>query len=247
MRDPNPATPKDEQKYWVTTEDKPNVLYEFDNKTVYRRDAFTKKYYLDHPFGGNAHVMYNGYFFYNVKDTRRIIKYHLQNESTVSLDLPGVTNQTVKLYSGQNNTVDFNVDDNGLWLIFGVPSSNNTAVMKVNVETMKAQYVWNISLEHQKVGEMFIVCGVLYAVDSVTERNTKIRFAYDLYKNNLLDVNLAFTNPFRKTTMLGYNPRSQDLYSWDKGNQLTYPVRYHDIGYNATNKDEKSEVLEGTR
>lgn len=55
------------------------------------------------------------------------------NESSVPLDLPttGSSNQSNKLYSTQYNTVDFNVDDNGLWLIFAVPNSNNTAIMKV--------------------------------------------------------------------------------------------------------------------
>ena len=63
---------------------------------------------------------------------------------------------------------------------------------------------------HSQVGEMFIVCGVLYAVDSVKERNTKIRLALDLYRNTLLDdVNLAFTNPFKRTTTIGYNHRSK--------------------------------------
>ena len=37
----------------------------------------------------------------------------------------------------------------------------------------------------------------------------KFRFALDLYKNKLLDVELPFTNPFRFTTTLGYNPRLQ--------------------------------------
>lgn len=32
----------------------------------------------------------------------------------------------------------------------------------------------------------------------------------------------------------------QELYSWDKGNQLTYPIRYHEIGYNST-KEEKGD------
>lgn len=72
---------------------------------------------------------------------------------------------------------------------------------------MQTQYIWNISINHHKVGEMFIVCGVLYAVDSVVEQTTRIRFALDLYKNNLLGVNLSFTNPFRKTTLIGYNHR----------------------------------------
>lgn len=72
---------------------------------------------------------------------------------------------------------------------------------------MQIQYIWNISLNHHKVGDMFIVCGALYAIDSVTDRNSRIRFAYDLYTHTFLDVNLSFTNPFRRTTMVGYNHR----------------------------------------
>lgn len=57
---------------------------------------------------------------------------------------------------------------------------------------------------------MFIVCGVLYAVDSVADKNTKIRLALDLYRNQLIDdVNLSFTNPFKRTTTVGYNHRSK--------------------------------------
>lgn len=56
---------------------------------------------------------------------------------------------------------------------------------------------------------MFIVCGVLYAIDSVTERETKIRLALDLVERKLLDVTLLFTNPFKKTTTVGYNPRDK--------------------------------------
>ncbi|KAJ8924524.1 hypothetical protein NQ315_007322 [Exocentrus adspersus] len=248
MRDPaSTPTEKEHEKFWVTHENKSNVLYEYDNKTMFRRDTPNKEYHLDHPFGGNSHVVYKGAFFYNVKDTSRIIKFHLKNQSMVSLDLPTNNTKLKRLYSGQYNYMDFSVDDNGLWVIFAVPDSNNTAVMKVDVITMKPEYIWNISLDHHKVGEMFIVCGVLYAVDSVTERNSKIRFAMDLYKNTLLDVNLSFSNPFRKTTMLGYNPKNTELYSWDKGNQLTYPVRYHDIGYNITSKDDKGEALDNPK
>jgi hypothetical protein len=57
---------------------------------------------------------------------------------------------------------------------------------------------------------MFIVCGVLYAIDSVTERDTKIRLRVDLYRKELLDeAGLVFTNPFRKTTTVGYNHRNK--------------------------------------
>lgn len=33
----------------------------------------------------------------------------------------------------------------------------------------------------------------------------------------------------------------QELYTWDRGNQLTYPVRYHEIGYK---QKEELETLE---
>lgn len=36
-------------------------------------------------------------------------------------------------------------------------------------------YGWNVTISHVYAGDMFIICGVLYAVDSTTERETKIR------------------------------------------------------------------------
>lgn len=114
--------------------------FNFDSTRLENNIHLTSLYYrhyvLDYPFGGNSHVVFKGYFFYNVKDTRRIIKYHLRNDSSAALDLPiaGPTNTSAeKLYTGNYNTVDFSVDDNGLWLIFAVTNSNNTAVMKVRI------------------------------------------------------------------------------------------------------------------
>jgi hypothetical protein len=63
-----------------------------------------------------------------------------------------------------------------------------------------------------QVGEMFIVCGVLYAIDSVTDRSTKIRLAMDLYhKGKVLEVGneLSFSNPFTRTTTVGYNHKTK--------------------------------------
>lgn len=73
------------------------------------------------------------------------------------------------------NYVDLAVDENGLWVIYGLETSNNTAVLLVNPTTLVIEYGWNISIKHDRAGDMFIVCGVLYAVHSVTERNTTIR------------------------------------------------------------------------
>lgn len=76
----------------------------------------------------------------------------------------------------------------------------------MDTENLLIQYSWNITLDHKKFGEMFIVCGVLYAIDSTTEKNSQIRIAVDLYSPKIINVNLPFSNPFRKTTTVGYNP-----------------------------------------
>ncbi len=106
-----------------------------------------------------------------------------------------------------DNYLDLVTDENGLWAVFGLAVDNNTVVMKFDPLTLETQFMWNISLSHHQVADTFIVCGVLYAVDHVEQRDTRIRFALDLYKNKLLDVELPFSNPFKYTTSLGYNPR----------------------------------------
>lgn len=52
---------------------------------------------------------------------------------------------------------------------------------------------------------MFMACGTLYILDSTTEKETKVSVAVDLYLNKTVEVSLPFTNPFRKTTQLGYD------------------------------------------
>lgn len=74
----------------------------------------------------------------------------------------------------------------------------------------------------------------------------KFRFAFDLYKNQRLsDISLSFTNPFAHTTLIQYNPQNKELFTWDQGNLLTYPIRYSDMDKNNT-KEESDEMKNGT-
>ncbi|RZF35073.1 hypothetical protein LSTR_LSTR009665 [Laodelphax striatellus] len=244
MRDSCPRNDLSLEKYWMTSDRNNSYLFEYANKSVYRKGTPTREYRLDYPFSGNSHIIYNGTFIYNQLDRPTIVQYDLATGTSQTLDVSDATSPNgsmTHLYKTDYNHMDFAVDDNGLWVIYGLPVSNNTAVLKLDPISLGVQFAWNISLKHQKAGEMFIVCGVLYVVDSVTERTTNIRFALDLYKNLLLDdVNIPFTNPFRNTTMIGYNHKNKELFTWDRGNQLTYPIRYHEIGYNIS-KEEKGE------
>jgi hypothetical protein len=126
---------------------------------------------------GNAHVIYNGAFYYNELNKPHILRYELATKDTQMLNVPMVaTNGSNYLYTTNYNYMDFSADENGLWVIYGIPSTNHTVVMKVNTDhKMETEYMWNISINNHLFGEMFVACGVLYAVDSITERNSKIR------------------------------------------------------------------------
>ena len=59
--------------------------------------------------------------------------------------------------------------------VFGLALDNNTVVMKFDSDSLELQYMWNISINHHQIADTFIICGVLYGVDRVDERNTRIR------------------------------------------------------------------------
>uniref|UniRef100_A0A8D8VGI2 Olfactomedin-like protein 2B n=1 Tax=Cacopsylla melanoneura TaxID=428564 RepID=A0A8D8VGI2_9HEMI len=240
MRDPCNGSAENNNKFWMTVEHDPTHLYEYLDKDTFKSDNKSKTYNLKEQFQGNAHVVYNNSFYYNKKFSDTIIQFDLGSSKTInSVSFPTVQ-PGIKLYKTGFNVMDFSLDENGLWVIYGL-SNNNTAIMKLDTATLQIQYQWNISVVHNKAGDMFVVCGVLYVVDSVTERITTIRFALDLYKSKLLDVNLNFTNPFKNTTMVTYNSKYTDLVTWDKGNSLTYPIRYHYIDLDV-NKQDKLEA-----
>ncbi|XP_068154440.1 uncharacterized protein [Drosophila tropicalis] len=229
LRDAAPSD-KDRDKTFVTNENDPYNLFEFTTRTQYRMNSVPMhKYKIPEGFHGNAHAVFNGSFYYQQKNTDLVVKLDLFTNEKITTQLPyaGIAASN-RLYKTDYNYMDFNVDEVGLWVIYSTYDSNNTMVAKLDAKTLKMQYNFNITLDHHQFGEMFIVCGNLYAIDSGTDKNTQIRYVVDLYKGKLLNTNLPFSNPFSHTTTVGYNPLTVELYSWDKGNALTYPIRYNE-------------------
>lgn len=89
---------------------------------------------------GNSHVMYNGSFYYHEQGHQRIIRYELSSGNTKSVDVPEVaTDGNNYLYKESRDYIDLNTDENGLWAIYGLPSNNNTVVMKLDPWTLKVR------------------------------------------------------------------------------------------------------------
>ncbi|XP_023337946.1 uncharacterized protein LOC111708717 isoform X2 [Eurytemora carolleeae] len=267
MMDPSPRDPTNHHKIWtisggLTTGER-STIQEFPDEDRFRSEQASRNHSLRIPFMGTSNVVYNGSFFYFSEEKEAIVKMDLSTHELRCLPIPREKQKDLmepnlrcedvkkregpefltRLYPemGGRVFVDLAIDENGLWAIMAMKENNNTLVLKISAWNFELTWAWNITLNHNLVGDMFIACGVLYAVDRTDTRDTKIRLALDLYTHQMLEIELPFTNPFRHTTMLGYNPRKDNkdrtnrpsgfLYTWDGGNQLTYPIKYHDIGY----------------
>ncbi|XP_043212983.1 uncharacterized protein LOC122377089 [Amphibalanus amphitrite] len=247
MSDSDPPTLPDANKYWYTHERDTFKLFEYSSKDSFDRKIVTRNITLRKPHQGNSHVVFNGSFYYHVRGEPNIVRFNLRSSRIENtLELPDLAkNRSVTLYNSTYTYVDFAVDENGLWVVYALPN-NNLGVVKLSSELDVLQ-TWNISFQgdsHAKDGDTIIVCGVLYGIKSRTESNTKFSLALDLYTQQSLPYSgLTYTNPFRQTTMVGYNPRNKEIFSWDKGNQLTYPVKYNALDDDTSDNEPSIEAL----
>lgn len=69
------------------------------------------------------------------------------------------------------------------------------------------------------------MCGILYTLESGEERDTRINFGYNLFTNEILDIDVSWYNPYRKLSMLHYNPVDGRLYFFDSKKLLSVNVR----------------------
>ncbi|KAG7276183.1 hypothetical protein CRUP_030607 [Coryphaenoides rupestris] len=79
-------------------------------------------------------------------------------------------------------------------------------------------------LRRGRYGDSFLVCGVLYAVDSVTRHHANVTYAFDTHTLTHTVPTLALSHRYAHTSQLSYCPLDRKLYAWDHAHQLTYDL-----------------------
>ena len=78
------------------------------------------------------------------------------------------------------------------------------------------------------MGNAFVVCGVIYCIDSYNSKSTTINFAFDTKTGTKWVPSIPFTNLYGYNSMVDYNPREKVLYAWDNRHLVTYSLTFEE-------------------
>ncbi|XP_039895481.1 olfactomedin-like protein 2B [Simochromis diagramma] len=205
-----------------------NNLLEFRDMDTFKLGQTSNSYKLPYSFTGTGHVVFNGAFYYNRAFSRDVIRYDLRHRYVAAWTTLHDALLEEQIHKTQTE-VEFAVDESGLWLLYPALDTegfHQEVILLIHLHPRDLQPIqtFRTGLRRGRYGNSFLVCGVLYAVDSMERRYANVTYAFDTHTLTHTVPSLAFTNMHAHNSQLAYCPLDKKLYSWDNGHQMMYDV-----------------------
>ncbi|XP_047446674.1 olfactomedin-like protein 2B [Mugil cephalus] len=203
-------------------------LQEFRDMDALKSGQASNSYKLPYSFTGTGHVVFNGAFYYNRAFSRDVIRYDLRHRFVAAWTTLHDALLEEEAHKTQTE-VEFAVDESGLWLLYPALDTEGfhqevILLIHLNPRDLQPIRTFRTGLRRGRYGNSFLVCGVLYAVDSMDRHYANVTYAFDTHTFTHTVPSLAFTNMHSHTSQLAYCPLDKKLYAWDDGHQMMYNV-----------------------
>ncbi|XP_042190029.1 olfactomedin-4 [Callorhinchus milii] len=178
---------------------------------------------------GSGAVVYKNSMYYNCYDSADMCKLNVSSKSiVVRKTLMRATYNNRFSYSGVDwQDLDFEVDENGLWVIYSTEeSSGDIVISKLNETSLDVENTWTTNLFKPAVSNAFIACGILYAVRPISTRKEEIFYTFNTKTNKEGKVSIIIDKILEKIQSLTYNPSEHKLYVYNDGYLVTYDMTF---------------------
>ena len=178
------------------------------------------------PYCGTGHVVHNGFLYYHARNTTSIIKYDLHgNHPSATTQISDViytaTDDVTELYSANDQFststfVDFHVDGNGLWVVYGNKNTSKMELAMLDLDTLDVVITIELDVDAGSKGNGFITCGKLYMIRHARRRKSVID-VFDIWTGKTKPAKFRFPNAQKRTVMVSFDAKRKRLRTWDAG------------------------------
>lgn len=183
---------------------------------------------------GSGDTVYENFMYFNAYGTRDMAKVDLPSNTLVLNGmLPGAAyNNRFSYVRVPWKDLDFAGDEKGLWVLYATEESRgNLVISSLNTSTLEVEKTWKTSQYKPNLSGAFMVCGVLYALRSLSTRQEEIFYAFDTNTGQQHHLSILLDKMLETLHGINYSPSDHKLYVYNDGYLVTYDLGFLTPGH----------------